>query len=78
MSRFNKEYEFQSKLERAERLSAHRKDQLAKKILKECLEFFDNENNITWKLKSLKVLIEVYLNLKNYKKANSGHHRTRN
>jgi len=71
MSRFDKDYEFQRKFERAEKLAAHRKDNPAKILLKECLAFFDDENKFTWKLKSLKILIEVYLNLKEYDKASS-------
>ncbi|MHA1659588.1 MAG: tetratricopeptide repeat protein [Promethearchaeota archaeon] len=70
MPRFDKNYEFQQKFERAKKLAAHRKDSSAKILLKQCVEFFDDENIIVWKLKSLKLLIEVYLNLKKYSKAN--------
>ncbi|MHA1438981.1 MAG: hypothetical protein ACTSPD_15525 [Promethearchaeota archaeon] len=71
MPRFDKNYEFQQKFERAEKLAAQRKDNSAKILLKQCIEFFDDENIITWKLKSLKLLIEVHLNLKKYNKASS-------
>jgi len=71
MSRFNEKDEFLQKLERAKKLVLNRNDDAAKRLLFECLKYFDDEHIISSKLTSLKYLIDVQLNLREYDKAKS-------
>lgn len=64
MSRFNKSYDCNRKIEKAKKLVIKNRYGEAKQILEDCYQYYDDEHLNEEKLKLLLVLIEIYQNLK--------------
>jgi len=67
MSRFNKSYDCNTKIEKAKKLVIKNRYGEAKQILEDCYQYYDDEHLNEEKLKLILVLIEVYQNLKEIK-----------